>query len=75
MAKYDHIEIMREETVKPYRFQQFKNAPHPPVRNSAEHGRKLKAEIKESLEDIQLRRRDIGIQSENLMVFEFVSAL
>lgn len=27
MAKYDHIEIMREETVKPYRFQQFKNAP------------------------------------------------
>lgn len=73
MAKYDHIEIMREETVKPYRFQQFKNAPHPPVRNSAEHGRKLKAEIKESLEDIQLRRRDIGIQSENLMVFEFVS--
>lgn len=73
MAKYDHIEIMREQTVKPYRFQQFKNAPHPPVRNSAEHGRKLKAEIKESLEDIQLRRRDIGIQSENLMVFEFVS--
>ena len=73
MAKYDHIEIMREETVKPYRFQQFKNAPHPPVRNSAEHGRKLKEEIRESLEDIQLRRRDIGIQSENLMVFEFVS--
>ncbi len=47
MAKYDHIEIMREETVKPYRFQQFKNAPHPPVRNSAEHGRKLKEEIRE----------------------------
>ncbi|MEG1462953.1 MAG: hypothetical protein RSC48_07555, partial [Anaerorhabdus sp.] len=73
MAKYDHIEIMREETVKPYRFQQFKNAPRPPVRNSAEWGRKLKEEIKDSLEDIQLRRRDIGIQSENLMVFEFIS--
>ena len=73
MAKYNHIEIMREDTVKPYKFQQFKNAPRPPVRNNAEHGQKLKTEIKDSLTDIQLRRRDIGIQSENLMVLEFIS--
>lgn len=39
MAKYDYIEIMREQTVKPYRFKTFKNAPHHPIRNSAEHGR------------------------------------
>ena len=73
MSKYDHIEIMREDTVKPYRFQQFKNAPHPQVRNNAEHGQKLKLEIADSLIDIQSRRRDIGIQSENLMVLEFIS--
>ena len=53
MSKYNHIEIVREDTVKPYRFQQFKNAPRPPVRNNAEHGQKLKSEIKDSLIDIQ----------------------
>lgn len=73
MAKYNHIEIMREETVKPYKFQQFRNAPRPPVRNNMEHGQKLKAEIADSLENIKSRRRDIGIQSENLMVLEFLS--
>lgn len=73
MAKYDHIEIIHEVTVKPYRFQQFKNAPRPPVRNNSEHGQKLKAEITNSLETIKLRRRDIGIQSENLMVLELFS--
>lgn len=73
MPKYDHIEIVREDTVKRYRFQQFKNAPRPRVRNNAEHGQKLKSEIKDSLIDIQSRRRDIGIQSENLMVLEFIS--
>lgn len=73
MAKYNHIEIMREEIVKSYRFSPFRNAPRPPVRNNAEHGKKLKAEITESLENIKSRRRDIGIQSENLMVLELFS--
>lgn len=73
MAKYNHIEIMREEIVRSYRFSPFRNAPRPPVRNNAEHGMKLKAEITESLENIKSRRRDIGIQSENLMVLELFS--
>jgi len=73
MSKYNHIEIVREDTVKPYRFQQFKNAPRPPVRNNTEHGQKLKSEIKDSLIDIQSKRRDIGILSKNLMVLEFIS--
>lgn len=73
MAKYNHIEIMREEIVKSYRFSPFMNAPRPPVRNNTEHGKKLKAEITESLESIKSRRRDIGIQSENLMVLELFS--
>lgn len=73
MSKYNHIEIVREDTVKPYRFQQFKNAPRPPVRNNAEHGQKLKSEIKDSLIDIQSKRRNIEIFSKNLMVLEFIS--
>lgn len=73
MVKYNHIEIMREEIVKPYKFRQYKNAPHPPERDKVKHGNKLKTEINDSLEEIQLKRRDIGIQSEKLMVLEFVS--
>lgn len=73
MARYDHIEIMREDTVKQYRFPQFRNAPHPPVRNNEEHGQKLKVEISDTLKHIQSKRHDIGIQSENLLVLEFFS--
>ena len=72
MTKYDHIEIVHEETVRRYRFLPFKNAPRPPVRNNSKHGQKLKAEITNSLETIKLKRRDIGIQSENLLVLEFL---
>jgi hypothetical protein len=73
MAEYNHIEIMREEIVKSYRFTPFRNAPRPPVRNNLEHGQKLKSEITDSLESIKSRRRDIGIQSENLVVLELLS--
>ncbi len=72
MTKYDHIEIVHEETVRRYRFLPFKNAPRPPVRNNSKHGQKLKAEITNSLETIKLKRRDIGIKSENLLVLEFL---
>lgn len=73
MAEYNHIEIMREEIVKSYRFTPFRNPPRPPIRNNVEHGQKLKFEITNSLESIKSRRRDIGIQSENLVVLELVS--
>ena len=73
MAEYNHIEIMREEIVKPYRFTPFRNPPHPPIRNNEEHGKKLKSEIINSLESIKSRRRDIGIQSDNLVVLELLS--
>lgn len=73
MAEYNHIEIMREEIVKSYRFTPFRNPPRPPIRNNVEHGQKLKSEITNSLESIKSRRRDIGIQSENLVVLELLS--
>ena len=47
MSKYNHIEIVREDIVKRYKFPSNRNAPRPPVRNNAEHGQKLKSEIKD----------------------------
>ena len=68
MAEYNHIEIMREETVRQYKFQPNRNAPRPPARDRGEHGEKLKEQLTTSLEEIISNRRDIGIQSENLEI-------
>lgn len=73
MAEYNHIEIMREETVRQYKFQPNRNAPRPPARDRGEHGEKLKEQLTTSLEEIISNRRDIGIQSENLVVLELMS--
>lgn len=73
MAEYNHIEIKREEMVRPYKFTPYKNAPHPPVRNRKQHGEELKIQLETSLNEILVKRRDIGIQSENLIVLELMS--
>lgn len=73
MAEYNHIEIMREEMVRQYKFQPNRNAPRPPMRNRGQHGEKLKEQLVTSLEEIVSKRRDIGIQSENLVVLELMS--
>lgn len=73
MPEYNHIEIMREEMVSQYKFQPNRNAPRPPARNRGEHGEKLKEQLASSLSAIVTKRRDIGIQSENLVVLELVS--
>jgi hypothetical protein len=68
VAEYNHIEIMREEIVQQYKFQSYPNAPRPPIRDKGQHGEKLKEQLETSLEKIVSKRRDIGIQSENLVV-------
>ncbi len=73
MAEYNHIEIMREEMVRQYKFHSYPNAPRPPVRDRGQHGEKLKEQLETSLEEIVSKRRDIGIQSENLVVLELMS--
>lgn len=73
MAEYNHIEIMREEIVQQYKFQSYPNAPRPPIRDKGQHGEKLKEQLETSLEKIVSKRRDIGIQSENLVVLELMS--
>lgn len=73
MAKYNHIEIMREEIVRRYKFQPNRNASRPPMRDREQHGEKLKKRLEESLEEIVSKRRDKGIQSKNLVVLELMS--
>lgn len=73
MAEYNHIEIMREEMVRQYKFQPNRNAPRPPMRNRGQHGEKLKEQLENSFGEIVSKRRDMGIQSENLVVLELTS--
>ncbi len=73
MEKYDYIEIIREDTIRPYKFQPNRGAPRPPVRNRSEHGKKLRNQLNDSLSQIVSKRKDMGIQSENLVVLELTS--
>lgn len=73
MAEYNHIEIMRVEMVRPYKFTPNRSAPRPPIRNRKQHGENLKAQLEASLGAILSKRRDVGIQSENLVVLELMS--
>lgn len=73
MAKYNHIEINREDAVRQYKFQPNRNAPKPPFRDRGTHGTQLKKELSQAMGTIQENRRDVGIQSENLLVIEIIS--
>lgn len=73
MSKYDYIEIMREDAIRPYKFKPNYGAPRPPIRDRGQHGEKLRAQLDNSLSQIVSKRRDIGIQSENLVVLELTS--
>lgn len=73
MAKYNYIEIMREDEIRPYKFQPNRGAPRPPKRDRRQHGETLRAQLDDSLSQIVSKRRDMGIQSENLVVLELTS--
>ena len=73
MSKYDYIEIMREDAIRQYKFRPNYGAPRPPMRDREQHGEKLKTQLAYSLSQIVSKRRDIGIQSENLIVLELTS--
>lgn len=73
MADYDHIEIQREDAVRHYKFQPNRNAPRPPSRDRNIHGPKLKNELEQTVLDIETKRLNLGIQSENLLVLEILS--
>lgn len=73
MDKYDHIQIERQEVVATYRGHSNPKAPKPPLRSNVQHGRKLKSELSQASESILAARRDIGIETDSLMVMEISS--
>jgi len=73
MEKYDHIQIERQEVVPTYRGRSNPTAPRPPMRSNVQHGQKLRAELSRASESILASRRDMGIQTDSLMVLEISS--
>ena len=73
MEKYNHIQIERQKTVGKYRGHSNPRAPKPPIRSNAQHGQKLSAELSQASESILAARRDIGIDTDSLMVLEISS--
>lgn len=73
MEKYDHIQIERQEIVPTYRGRANPTAPRPPMRSNVQHGKKLRSELSRASESILAARRDIGINTDSLMVLEISS--
>ena len=73
MADYDHIEIIKEELVKSYRFKPNMHAPKPFPRDRRTYGTKLKNELEQTYKNIEASRREGGIQSDTLLVLEITS--
>lgn len=65
---FDHLEIARENVVRPYRFRPFPSAPSIPDRNRSSHGKKLELEIKAATERINLQRQSVGIEPDKLLI-------
>lgn len=72
MADLNHIEIMREDMVRPYRFPPYPNAPRPANRSRTIHGEKLGKELSNTTQDIESKRVQLGLDTQNLIVLEII---
>lgn len=68
IQKLNHLEIMREDAVRQYKFHSNPNAPRPPIRNNQLHGKKLETEIKTSIDLINEQRHKLGIEPDKLLI-------
>ena len=73
MEQHDHIQIERQELVLTYRGRSNPAAPRPPMRSKTQHGQKLYSELSHASESILTARREMGIQTDSLMVLEITS--
>jgi hypothetical protein len=69
----DHIEIVKEDVVKQYKFRSNPYPPRPKPRNQSEHGVILKDELSNTIKAISDSRRRIGIQTDKLLVIELLT--
>jgi len=73
IEKLNHLEIMREDSVRPYRFPKNPNAPSPPSRERHIHGKKLEREMKTATESINKHREQLGIEPDKLMIISITN--
>lgn len=73
IEKLNHLEIMREDTVRPYHFPPYPSAPRPPVRNRHIHGKKLEREIKTTTDSINEQRQKLGIEPDKLLIISMTN--
>jgi len=69
----NHLEIMREDTVRTYRFPPYPSAPRPPVRDRHIHGKKLETELKATTESINDQRQKLGIEPDKLLIISMTN--
>ncbi|ADG81765.1 S8 family peptidase [Thermincola potens] len=73
IEKLNHLEIMREDTVRPYHFPPYPSAPRPPIRNRHIHGKKLEREIKTTTDSINEQRQKLGIEPDKLLIISMTN--
>ncbi|MDR1179260.1 MAG: S8 family serine peptidase, partial [Spirochaetales bacterium] len=71
----NHIEIAKEDIrAIEYAFRPFVGAPKPPQRDRYGHGGTLKTELSNTVSSIESNRQEVGIDAENLLVLQLMSA-
>lgn len=73
IEKLNHLEILREEKVRPYDFRSYPNAPRPPVRDRHIHGKKLQRELKATTNLINAQRQRLGIEPDKLLIMSMTN--
>lgn len=73
MEQYSHIQIERQESVHSYRGHANPNMPRPSPKNRKEHGQKLSQELSDASNAILNTRKNMGIQTDNLIVLNIVT--
>ncbi|HEY0828451.1 MAG TPA: S8 family peptidase, partial [Bacilli bacterium] len=73
LDKLNHIEIMRENTIREYKFNSNPAAPKPPLRNRQLHGGKIKTEFENTNNLINSQRAIVGIEPGKLLILNLSS--
>lgn len=72
MTGLKHIEIMKENTVRPYRFRPNFGAPGIPTRDRSTHGKKLEVDLNNTSNILSSNRTNMGVEPGKLLVLGIV---
>lgn len=72
MEELNHIEIIKEDFVKLYKFRSNPNPPRIPNRDRKSHGKELKNELISTTSNIKSSRETLGVEVDKLLVLSIV---